>query len=107
MTREAPAPGSIVIPAATLAEFIARAVESYGSIRSAAEGIGIPYSTLRGWLGARFRVVSGSSSNAFDEHLAGLEREIAAANENAAAANENAAALRVRIDTIKRITGRG
>jgi hypothetical protein len=100
MTREAPAPGSIIIPAATLAEFIARAVESYGSIRSAAEGIVIPYSTLRGWLGARFRVVSGSGSTALDEHLAGLDREIAAAN-------ENAAALRVRIDAIKRMTGRG
>jgi hypothetical protein len=100
MTREVPAPGTIIIPAATLAEFIARAVESYGSIRGAAEGIGIPYSTLRGWLGARFRVVSGRSSDAFHEHLAGLEREIAAAN-------ENAAALRARIGTIKRMTGRG
>jgi hypothetical protein len=100
MTREAPAPGSIIIPAATLAEFIARAVESYGSIRSAASGIGMPYSTLRGWLDARFRVVSGRSSNAFDEHLAGLEREIAAAN-------ENATALRARIDAIKRMTSGG
>ena len=100
MTREAPAPGSIIIPAATLAEFIARAVESYGSIRSAASGIGMPYSTLRGWLDARFRAVSDSSSNAFDEHLAGLEREIAVAN-------ENAAALRAHLDAIKRMTGRG
>ena len=42
MTREAPAPGSIVIPGATLAEFIERAVERYGTIRSAASGIAVP-----------------------------------------------------------------
>ena len=62
MRREAPVPGSIIIPATTLAGFIARAVERYGSIRSAAEGIGIPYSTLRGWLGDRFSEASRSGS---------------------------------------------
>jgi hypothetical protein len=100
MKREAPAPGSLIIPAATLAEFIARAVESYGSIRSAAEGIGIPYSTLRGWLGDRFSVVPGRSSDAFHEHLAGLGRGIAAVN-------ENVAALRAHLDEIERMIGRG
>jgi hypothetical protein len=37
MKREAPAPGIITIPAATLPEFIARAVESSGTIRSASQ----------------------------------------------------------------------
>jgi transposase-like protein len=44
----------IVIPATTLAEFLAGAVARYGSIRRAAVGIGIPYSTLRGWLHGRY-----------------------------------------------------
>ena len=41
-------PRGIVIPAASLAEFLARAVVSHGSIRRAADGIGGSYSTLRG-----------------------------------------------------------
>jgi hypothetical protein len=100
MKRKIPAPGSLIIPAASLAEFIARAVESYGSIRSAAEGIGIPYSTLRGWLGDRFNVAHGRTSDAFLEHLAGLGRGIAAVN-------ENVATLRAHLDEIERMTGRG
>lgn len=59
MKRAIPAPGSIIIPAATLAEFIACAVESYGSIRRAALGIGVPYSTLRGWLGGAIKRMTG------------------------------------------------
>ena len=76
MTRE---PGSIIIPAATLAEFIARAVESYGSIRSAAEGIGVPRSTLRGWMLRRFLTEPNPerSGDELLEHLAG-QRDAAA-----------------------------
>ena len=54
-----PSPGQastsrrIVIPAATLAEFLAGAVASHGSLHRAADGIGVPYSTLRGWLQRR------------------------------------------------------
>jgi hypothetical protein len=40
----------LVIPATTLAEFLTGALASHGSIRRAADGIGIPYSTFRGWL---------------------------------------------------------
>jgi hypothetical protein len=47
-------PQLIIIPAASLAEFRAGAVACYGSIRRAAAGIGIPYSTLRGWLRGRY-----------------------------------------------------
>jgi hypothetical protein len=40
----------IVIAASTLPEFIRQAVDAYGSIRAAADGIGVPNSTLRDWL---------------------------------------------------------
>jgi hypothetical protein len=95
MRREAPAPGSIIIPAASMAEFIARAVESYGSIRSAAEGIAVPYSTLRGWKRGRYLMEPKPERSGDDlfEHVA--------------AANENAAALHAHLDAIKRMTGRG
>ena len=50
---QALAPQRIVIPAASLAEFLVGAVASHGSIRRAADGIGVPYSTLRGRLRRR------------------------------------------------------
>jgi hypothetical protein len=95
MRRKAPAPGSIIIPAATLAEFIARAVDSYGTIRHAASGIAVPYSTLRGWKRGRYLMEPTPERNgdALFEHVE--------------AANENAAALRAHLDAIKRMTGRG
>lgn len=43
----------VIIAAASLDEFIAHAVEAHGSVRGAAEAIGLPYSTLRGWLKER------------------------------------------------------
>ena len=92
MKREAPAPGSIIIPAATLPEFIARAVERYGTIRSAARGIGVPFSTLRGWKRGRYSVASRSGSDAFLEHVV--------------AVNENVTALRAHLDEIERVTSR-
>jgi transposase-like protein len=52
--RQAAIQRRIVIPATTLAEFLAGAVARYGSLRRAAVGIGIPYSTLRGWLRGRY-----------------------------------------------------
>jgi len=50
---QASTPCRIVIPAASLGEFLAGAVASHGSLRRAADGIGVPYSTLRGWLRRR------------------------------------------------------
>jgi hypothetical protein len=52
--RQAAITRPIIIPATTLAEFLAGAIACYGSIRRAAAGIGIPYSTLRGWLRGRY-----------------------------------------------------
>jgi transposase-like protein len=115
MKREAPAPGSIIIPAATLPEFIARAVESYGTIRRAARGIGVPFSTLRGWRRGRYLMepTPERSGDALFERLAGLGRETAVVNEKVAAlrsaleaANENVAALQMHLDEIERMTGR-
>lgn len=40
----------VVIAAATVHAFIRKAVAAYGSMHAAADGIGIPYSTLRDWL---------------------------------------------------------
>jgi hypothetical protein len=52
--RQAAIQRRIVIPATTLAEFLAGAVARYGSIRRAAAGIAVPYSTLRGWMHGRY-----------------------------------------------------
>jgi transposase-like protein len=52
--RQAAIQRRTVIPATTLAEFLAGAVARYGSIRRAAAGIAVPYSTLRGWLHGRY-----------------------------------------------------
>jgi len=97
MTRQVPAPGSIIIPATTLAEFIARAVERYGSLRSAASGIGVPFSTLRGWLNGRYSVASRIGSDAFFDYVAALRSRLEAAN-------ENVAALRAHLYEIERMT---
>lgn len=40
----------VVIAASTLYEFVRKAVDAYGSMRGAANGLGMAYSTLRGWL---------------------------------------------------------
>jgi transposase-like protein len=47
---QASTPRRIVIPAASLAEFLTGAVASHGSLQRAADGIGVPLRTLRGWL---------------------------------------------------------
>lgn len=50
----------VTLPAANLDEFLHSAVDAHGSLRGAAEALGLPYSTLRGWLKKRF----GGSRNA-------------------------------------------
>jgi hypothetical protein len=68
---EASVPQPIVIPAASLAEFLAGAVASHGSIRRAADGISVPCSTLRGWLRGRFGD-AGDHGDAFIDALTAL-----------------------------------
>lgn len=50
----------VTLPATNLDEFLHSAVDAHGSLRGAAEALGLPYSTLRGWLKKRF----GGSRNA-------------------------------------------
>jgi hypothetical protein len=116
MKREAPVPGSIIIPAATMPEFIARAVDSYGTIRSAARGIGVPFSTIRGWKRGRYLMepTPERSGDALFEHVAalrtkleGISEHVAALRSGLEAANENISALRAHLDEIERMTGRG
>jgi hypothetical protein len=52
--RQVSRPRRIAITATTVAEFVSGALARYGSIRRAAAGIGVPYSTLRGWLRGRY-----------------------------------------------------
>jgi transposase-like protein len=73
--RQVSAPQRIVIPATTLAEFLARAVASHGSIRRAADGIGVPYSTLRGWLQGRGGDVD-DHGNAFLDAVTALRGDL-------------------------------
>jgi transposase-like protein len=68
---QAAVPRRIVIPAVSLAEFLARAVASHGSLRRAAEAIGVPYSTLRGRLRRR-RGDVGSDGKAFLDAVVAL-----------------------------------
>ena len=67
---QASTPRRIVIPATTLAEFLAGAVASHGSLHRAADGIGVPYSTLRGWLQRRNQSAQRPClpKKAFSEH---------------------------------------
>jgi Inner membrane component of T3SS, cytoplasmic domain len=43
----------VTLAATSLDEFLQTAVKAHGSLRSAAEALGLPYSTLRGWLKKR------------------------------------------------------
>jgi pSer/pThr/pTyr-binding forkhead associated (FHA) protein len=50
----------VTLAAASLDEFLRFAVNVHGSLRAAAEALGLPYSTLRGWLKKR---VGGNGGN--------------------------------------------
>jgi hypothetical protein len=43
----------VTLAATSLDEFLHTAVKAHGSLRSAAEALGLPYSTLRGWIKKR------------------------------------------------------
>lgn len=51
----------VTLPAASLNEFLRTAVKAHGSLRAAAEALGLPYSTLRGWLKRRTGGGNGTS----------------------------------------------
>jgi transposase-like protein len=103
--RQAAAPQSIVIPATTLAEFLAGAVASHGSIRRAADGIGIPYSTLRGWLREGRGGDAGDHGKAFLDVLTGLRGDLNATKQHLTALLGNVSEMSQRLDALERMLG--
>jgi transposase-like protein len=102
--RQVAAPQRIVIPATTLAEFLTRAVASHGSIRRAADGIGVPYSTLRGWLQGRGGD-AGDRGNAFLDALTALRGDLNATGQHLAALLGDVNEMNQRVDALERMLG--
>jgi hypothetical protein len=103
--RQVAAPQPIVIPATTLAEFLAGAVASHGSIRRAADGIGIPYSTFRGWLRGGRGGDAGDHRNAFIDAVKALRGDLNAAGQHLAALLGDVNEMSQRIDALERMLG--
>jgi transposase-like protein len=102
---QASTPRRIVIPAASLAEFLVRAVASHGSIRRAADGIGVPYSTLRGWLRRRGGD-AGEHGKAFSNALAALRGRLDGAKQHLTALLCDVDAMSQRLDALEHLLGR-
>jgi hypothetical protein len=103
--RQVSTPQPIVIPATTLAEFLAGAVASHGSIRRAADGIGVPYSTLRGWLQGRGGD-AGDHENAFLDALTALRGELNATRQHLTTLLGDVNAMSQRLDVLEHMLGR-
>jgi transposase-like protein len=103
--RQVSTPQPIVIPATTLAEFLAGAVASHGSIRRAADGIGIPYSTLRGWLQGRGGD-AGDHGNAFLDARTALRGDLNATRQHLTALLGDVNAMSQRLDALEHMLGR-
>ena len=102
---QASTPRRIVIPAASLAEFLVGAVASHGSIRRAADGIGVPYSTLRGWLRRRSSD-AGSCGKAFVEALMALLGDLKAISQHLTALLGDVNAMTQRLEALEHMLGR-
>jgi transposase-like protein len=102
--RQATAPQRIVIPAASLAEFLARAVASHGSIRRAADGIGVPYSTLRGWLQGRGGD-AGEHGDAFIDAVKALRGDLIATQHHLTVLLGDVHAMSQRLDALEQMLG--
>ena len=101
---QASAPHPIVIPAASLAEFLAGAVASHGSIRRAADGIGVPYSTLRGWLRRRGGD-AGDHGEAFLSAVTALRGHLDAAKQHLTALLGDVDAMGRHLDALEHLLG--
>jgi transposase-like protein len=95
----------IVIPAASLAEFLVGAVASHGSIRRAADGIGVPYSTLRGWLRGRGGDV-GDHGDAFIRVLTALRGHLNAAKQHLTELLDDVKDISQHLDALEHMLGR-
>jgi transposase-like protein len=102
---QASTPRRIVIPAASLAEFLARAVATHGSIRRAADAIGVPYSTLRGWLRGRGGD-AGENGDAFIDAMTALRGHLDAAKQHLTALLDDVRAMSERIEALECMLGR-
>jgi transposase-like protein len=103
--RQATTPQPIVIPATTLAEFLAGALASHGSIRRAADGIGVPYSTLRGWLQGRGGD-AGDRGNAFMDAVKALRCDLDATKQHVTVLLDDVSAMSQRLDALEHMLGR-
>jgi transposase-like protein len=102
---QASAPRRIVIPAALLGEFLAGAVASHGSLRRAADGIGVPYSTLRGWL--RRRGGGGSDcGKAFIDAVTALRAHLDSAKQHLKALLGDVDVMSQHLDALEHLLGR-
>ena len=102
---QASTPRRIVIPAASLTEFLAGAVASHGSIRRAADGIGVPYSTLRGWLRRRGGD-AGEHGDAFLKAVTALRGHLNAAKQHLTALLGDINAMGRQLDALEHLLGR-
>jgi transposase-like protein len=102
--RQASTTQPIVIPATTLAEFLAGAVASHGSIRRAADGIGVPYSTLRGWLQGRGGD-AGEHGDAFIDAVKALRGELTATERHLTMLLDDVHAMSRRLDALEQMLG--
>jgi transposase-like protein len=103
--RQATAPQRIVIPATTLGEFLAGAVASHGSIQRAADGIGVPYSTLGGWLRRRGGD-AGEHGDAFIDAVKALRGDLHATEQHLTALPGDVNAMSRRLDALEHMLGR-
>jgi transposase-like protein len=102
--RQVSTPPCIVIPATTLAEFLAGALASHGSIRRAADGIGVPYSTLRGWLQGLGGDV-GDQGNAFLDTLTALRADLNATQQHLTVLLGDVHAMSQRLEVLEHMLG--
>jgi transposase-like protein len=103
-TRQASTLQPIVIPATTLAEFLTGAIASHGSIRRAAGGIGVPYSTLRGWLQGRGGD-AGEHGNAFIDAVKALRGDLIATQHHLTVLLDDVHAMSQRLDALEQMLG--
>ena len=80
------------------------AIASHGSIRRAADGIGVPYSTLRGWLRRRGGD-AGDHGGAFVDNLTALRGHLDAAKQHLTALLGDLDATAQRLDALEHMLG--